>query len=81
MTTAEYVGLARPRSGRTAGSAGSFVLNAYRSLRRWARVRRTIRELSHLDDRMLSDIGLNRSTLFVAAREANGFRDRGHGGF
>jgi len=81
MTTAEYYGLARPRGERHFSAAAAFALNAFRSLRRWARIRRTVHELSHLDDRMLNDIGLNRSTLFAAAREASAYRDRGHGGF
>jgi uncharacterized protein YjiS (DUF1127 family) len=81
MTTAEYFGQTRPRNQRTFGNAGAFVLSAIRTWRRWSRMRRAIVELNGLDDRMLSDIGLSRSTLYVSAREAYGFKDRGHGGF
>jgi uncharacterized protein YjiS (DUF1127 family) len=80
MTTAEYFGLARPRSPRFFG-AGLFVYIAASQVRRWLRMRRAISELRQLDDRMLSDIGLSRSTLYAAAREVHGFKDRGHGFF
>jgi uncharacterized protein YjiS (DUF1127 family) len=39
------------------------------NLRRWARVRNTIRELSALSDRELSDLGISRCDIrFVAKR-------------
>ncbi len=78
MTTAEYFGLARPRTNRLSG-AGLFVLATLSTIRRWARMQRAIHELRQLDDRMLADIGLNRSSLYAAAREVHGFGNRGYG--
>ena len=77
MTTAEYVGSARlrhrqPRWKRTFANAVAAFAAAVDHFRRWYRMRRAVRELRDLDDRMLSDIGLNRSTLHAAAREAHG---------
>jgi uncharacterized protein YjiS (DUF1127 family) len=40
---------------------------------------RAMGELRELDDRMLKDIGLSRSTLYAAARDVHGFGDRGYG--
>lgn len=80
MTTAEYFGLARPQSP-SLFDAGQVARNALATVRRWCRMRRALVELRELDDRMLTDIGLCRSTLYAAAREVHGFRDRGHGGF
>ena len=39
------------------------------SLRRWLRYRETISQLSRLNDRELSDIGINRSNLSAIARQ------------
>ena len=39
-------------------------------------VRKTVSELSKLDDRMLRDIGLNRSAIISAANEATGRKGR-----
>ncbi len=39
-----------------------------RSFAQWRRYRSAVRELSALDDRILSDIGLNRSLIRQAAR-------------
>lgn len=40
-------------------------------LRRWARVRNTIRELSQLSDRDLADLGISRSDIrFIAKKHA-----------
>ncbi|WP_436639779.1 DUF1127 domain-containing protein [Microbaculum sp. FT89] len=80
MTTAEYFGLARPQSPSLFG-AGQFVHSTFAMVRRWCRMRQALVELRELDDRMLTDIGLCRSTLYATAREVHGFKDRGHGGF
>jgi len=41
------------------------------NLRRWARVRNTIRELSQLTDRDLADLGISRSDIrFIAKKHA-----------
>ncbi len=40
-------------------------------IRRWARVRNTIRELSQLSDRDLSDLGISRGDIrFIARKHA-----------
>lgn len=42
------------------------------NLRRWARVRTTIRELSQLSDRDLSDLGISRCDIrFIAKKHAS----------
>ncbi|MCP8939335.1 DUF1127 domain-containing protein [Alsobacter sp. SYSU M60028] len=42
-------------------------------LRNWTRYRTTVRELSQLTDRDLSDLGINRSEIrFVAKKHARG---------
>jgi uncharacterized protein YjiS (DUF1127 family) len=41
------------------------------SLRRWLRHRETMRQLSRLSDRELSDIGINRSNLSTVARQGH----------
>ncbi len=38
----------------------------------WRKYRTAVRELASLDDRMLSDIGLNRTTIRQAARSGLG---------
>lgn len=79
MTTAEYFGLARPRGERAYEVAGSLVYQAIEAFMRWRRMRRAIGELRELDERMLKDIGLSRSTLYSAAREVHGFGHGAHG--
>jgi uncharacterized protein YjiS (DUF1127 family) len=41
-----------------------------RSIREWRRYRRSLSELSHLDDRELADIGLSRSDIMRVAWNA-----------
>jgi uncharacterized protein YjiS (DUF1127 family) len=87
MTTAEtaahggYRAQPRPRSERITDAAGAFVSVAIEACRRWGRMHLAVVERNGLDNRILSDIGLGRSTLYTTAREAYGFKDRGHGGF
>ena len=45
----------------------SFIVSRIRA---WNRYRASLRELSQLSDRQLSDIGLSRSTIDQAARSA-----------
>jgi uncharacterized protein YjiS (DUF1127 family) len=45
-----------------------FITNLIRAFGEWRRYRAGIRDLAALDDRGLSDIGLNRSTIHRAAR-------------
>ncbi len=47
-----------------------FLAVLFSSLRRWLRYRETMRQLSRLNDRELSDIGVNRSNLSTIARQA-----------
>mgnify|MGYP000563181738 CR=1 FL=1 len=79
MTTADYVGQAQPRSASAFGEAGALVRTVFETVGRWWRMRKALAELRDLDDRMLNDIGLSRSTLLSAARDVHGFgpRDRG----
>jgi len=79
MTTVEYFGLARPRSRTPFEVAGSMFTRTWDAFRRWRRMSRAMGELRELDDRMLKDIGLSRSTLYAAARDVHGFGDRGYG--
>ena len=76
MTTAAHFGparpYARPAPERTSAKLGRFV----DIFRRWLRMRRALAELRELDDRLLDDIGLCRSTLYAAARERHGFGNR-----
>jgi uncharacterized protein YjiS (DUF1127 family) len=44
---------------------------------RWHLRRQTIRALLELDDRILKDVGLSRSTVFAAARDQNEAMRRG----
>ncbi len=81
MTTAEHFGPARPRTRRSHGAVLDLLARAADVVRRWHRMHRAIGELRELDDRLLEDIGLNRSTLFAAARERHGFGKRGFRGF
>lgn len=68
MTTADYFGMDRPHREPTVGSVlVGFVRSAFAHYRRWCALRRAVGELRELDDRMLSDIGLSRSTIFAAA--------------
>jgi uncharacterized protein YjiS (DUF1127 family) len=48
-----------------------FVLSILRALRNWLQYRRTLYALQRLDDRILRDIGLSRSSLLAAAKAAN----------
>ncbi len=79
MTTAQYFGPERPARSFSDGlmaTAGS----AFGAVRRYLRMRRALVELRQLDDRMLKDIGLSRSTLYASALDAHGFGGLGHGG-
>jgi uncharacterized protein YjiS (DUF1127 family) len=87
MTTAEYYGVARPRR-QAAGiefdpgfSAVIIALLAdtWDRYCEWRRLRRAVSELRGLDERMLKDIGLSRSTLYSAAADPEETRGRGHG--
>lgn len=44
-----------------------WIANLFRLAATWRRYRTGLRELSQLDDRMLSDIGLNRTQIEAAA--------------
>lgn len=87
MTTAHVAGhtpltgVTHPCGQQPFGAAGRFARTAFGSLGHWLRVRRATFELLRLDDRMLSDIGLSRSTLFSAAMEVERAKDRGYGSF
>jgi uncharacterized protein YjiS (DUF1127 family) len=65
-----------PRTNRpgtpeaTAEDAMLTISNLKTNLRRWARVRNTIRELSQLTDRDLSDLGISRSDIRSVARRS-----------
>ena len=58
--------------GRALGAAGRFLArsgaNAYRRIAGTIRKRRTIAELSRLDDHMLADIGINREQIPMIAQ-------------
>ncbi|MBS7546092.1 DUF1127 domain-containing protein [Ancylobacter oerskovii] len=41
-----------------------------KQIRRWQAYRRTVTELSQLDDRTLADINVSRSEIFRVARQA-----------
>ena len=83
MTTAEYYGVARPRRHRAIGEFNSYsdmgigtILGAILSdvvtrYRTWRKLRRAVGELRGLDDRMLKDIGLARSSLYDSARRVH----------
>jgi uncharacterized protein YjiS (DUF1127 family) len=45
-----------------------FITNLIRAFAQWMQYRTAIRELSSLDDRILADIGLNRSTIRQAVQ-------------
>lgn len=62
------VGLGR----RLARALGALFVSSGRD----QRIRKTVVELSRLDDRMLRDIGLNRSAIVSVAKEAEGRRGR-----
>jgi uncharacterized protein YjiS (DUF1127 family) len=78
MSTAELFGLDQPGRERTINGIGSALYRACDAMRRWYKMRIAIGELRELDDRMLSDIGLSRSTLYSAAREVHGFAESRH---
>ncbi|MEJ8571442.1 DUF1127 domain-containing protein [Microbaculum marinum] len=91
MTSAEYFGAARPGLHRPLGDAlaaggvaGIVALVAdagagvCRRLSRWRKLRRAVGELGRLDDRMLKDIGLSRSSLYASARDGLGIGGVGH---
>lgn len=63
-----------------AATAGQRLARRIRSLlaptARSGRIRKTVLELSRLDDRMLRDIGLDRSAIISAASEADSRRSR-----
>lgn len=69
MTTADYYGLARPGRERTFDGVFAVLENAADRYRRWRKLRRAVGELRGLDDRMLKDIGLSRTTLYAAASD------------
>lgn len=80
MTTVEYHDLARPAARSALEGVAAAMLAAVDAVRRYVRMRRALAELRGLDDRMLKDIGLSRSTLHAAALEVHGFAGIGHGG-
>lgn len=41
----------------------------FKTFNKWKETRRTVNELSHLTDRELRDIGINRSDIYAVARE------------
>ena len=45
-----------------------FITNLIRAFAGWTRYRAAVRQLSAMDDRILADIGLNRSAIRQAAR-------------
>ena len=57
----------RARLSFYGGDVASLAHEAVAAMKRWYNFRRTVRELSELDDRMLADIGLHRSEIAVTA--------------
>lgn len=90
MTTADFVDFQEPgrrspeaKSGRTMGgrvTAGKAVLAVVARFRRWRTLNRSVGELQGLNDRMLKDIGLSRSVIYSAARDAYDGRNEDVGG-
>jgi len=52
-------------------SNGQTVLNIWSLYKNWLTLRRAEAKLQAMDDRMLSDIGLNRSSIETAVRKGN----------
>lgn len=80
MTTAEYFGAERPAAHGAAAALMAAARSAIGLVGRYRRMRRALHELNRLDDRMLKDIGLSRSTLNASALDVHGFGGLGHGG-
>lgn len=69
------------RATAPAATAGGFLgtlRSLWKPLLRERRIRKTVLELSKLDDRMLRDIGLNRTAIANAAAEAEALNSRRH---
>lgn len=67
------------RATAPASTVGGFLRalrGLWKPLARDRRIRKTVIELSQLDDRMLRDIGLNRTAIVSAAAEAEALRTR-----
>lgn len=63
-------------TAKTGGRLGQALRGFLEPLRRERRIRKTVVELSKLDERMLRDIGLNRTAIVSAAQEAGAGKGR-----
>ena len=73
---ANYIHSSEAAAATTGRSLRQAVRSLLAPMGRDRRIRKTVVELSKLDDRMLRDIGLDRSAIVNAAQEADAGKDR-----